>query len=401
MLRTKTRHILCASIAAIQGLSVCAATQTTQLPTLADIAGRLAECGPLSGHIEYEVYIPSSPDPVNYDIKVTSIPVSGDSLCKSSYIVDWTLRHDNNSSTGFSAYFDGNHYRYRNQRLTEYHACADPAPFLLPEGKNVQTSAQFVNLLPAMTAGLFATMATDSTYIYNIKPSGKGNLRIEGVRRIKGFDALEYEYVVDAASGLPVSLDMVYNPASISEQTASAKFKWLTSETTTINEAALVALYPEVFEKYRTDNFQVANLPGTILPTITAPTATRERYCHNRGEDFRAPTLLIFLDPEAGDARGTVVKARNAAAQLPMPADIIYLFSVSDANKAENVVGQLREGEHLLIAARSIFRDLGVTGTPTFVFCKADNGKISDVQIGDSDDLTTILAQKLLMAGAK
>ena len=115
MLRTKTRHILCASIAAIQGLSVCAATQTTQLPTLADIAGRLAECGPLSGHIEYEVYMPSSPDPVNYDIKVTSIPVSGDSLCKSSYIVDWTLRHDNNSSTGFSAYFDGNHYRYRNR----------------------------------------------------------------------------------------------------------------------------------------------------------------------------------------------------------------------------------------------------------------------------------------------
>lgn len=382
----------------LMSVAAFAATQADS-DTLLSLARKLAATKAVCGTVEYEVYIPSSADPVKYDIRLTELPAPGDTLCPCDYIIDWTLHHDDNSSQGFSAYHAGNHYRYSNHRLSEYHYVSDPVPFSLGGGaKGVQNAVQFASLLPAFMARTLDELACDTSYIYTLRKIDSRNIRIDGVKRSKGFDALEYEYLLDAETGLPVEMDLVYNPSSISEQTVSAKFRWnMAPAPESINEALLLERYPEVFDKYRTSDFKVTNLPGTLLPGFSAPTATRERYSRNRGDNFRAPTLLLFLDPEAGNPADVVRKTRLAVDELPMQVDVIYLFADHDAEAAEHVVGPIREGEHLLISARSLMRDLGVAETPTFVFCRSNNGKIASVFIGDSSELGSRISQNLML----
>ncbi len=388
----------CLALSAAQvGASTVRATSDRD--AVQTLAGKLVSSGPVCGKVKYQVYIPTSSDPVVYDIELTERPVSGDSLAPCSYLIDWTLHHDGDNSKGFTAYFDGNHYRYKGNRLDEYHFKSDPTPFLIGEGRSVQDAAQFVDLLPQFMARKFAAIANDSTYCYKIENKSDDRMQISGVRRIKGFDALEYEYIFDKNTGMPVSFDIVYNPSSISEQSVSADFDWKSSEDTTgISEATLLSRYGDVFARYRTDNFSINSLVASPLPTFTSPTATHERYSHTRGEGFRAPTLLLFLDPDQGKPGEIVDRTRRAVASLPFGADVIYLFAGSDSDKAEECVPKLRAGEHLLIRARNVFRDLGVTSTPTFVFCSPDAAKVTAVQVGDSNTLGDIITQNLILA---
>lgn len=365
------------------------------------IGQRMTLVNNAKGTALYEVYIPSSSEPVVYDIRMSSSVSENDTLCPVDYLIDWTLHHDSNESKGFSAYYSGNHYRFRNNRLNEYHYVADPVPFNIGRYKGVQMTAQFVDLLPQIIGKKLSDMVSDSTYVYKITNSTDHSVRIEGVRRVKGYDALEYTYVVDTVSALPISVDIVYNPAQISEQTMSVRFKWDAGGFVEVNERELLRLYPEVFDKFRTDNFRVDKLPGTLLPGFSLPTSTRERYSRNRGDNFKAPTLLAFMDQKSGMPETIVAKIRKAVGQLPFMTDVIYIFGDNDTDGAESVVGQILPGEYILMSGRSLFRDLGVTDSPTLVFCSPDKATISSVHIGDSADLNDIITQNLILAGQK
>lgn len=365
--------------------------------TLESIAQMLDSVPTASGNVQYKVYLPSSPEPVEHDVDVHATRVPSDTLLPVSYLLDWTLTTPSGESHAFTAYFDGNFYRYHNNRLTEYHRDTDISSLGRGSSPGVQITAQFAELTPVVLARRLRAMASDSSYIYEIKPQPQSQrIVVDGVRRVSGYDGMEYEYVFDASTGLPLAFDLVYNPASISEQTVTATFDWdKNARPLVINEDELIKRYPDIFARYRTSNYRIENLMGEPVPTFTSPTPTRERYHHVRGDDFRSPTVLVYLDTSVGDAANTVSDIRRGVDTLPVSADVIYLFADKDIDAIETVTGPMREGEHVLMNAGAAARDMGVTVTPTIIFCSRDRGIITDVQIGYNKNLPIIVNQKI------
>ena len=362
------------------------------VPTLNDIAARLASYGCISGTVKYEVSLPSAPDPVTYDITLRQGP--GDSLAPASYLIEWTLE-GGSGNKGFASYGDGNHFRYRDLKLQEYHFEADSVPFRI--GKGIQNQAQFVDLLPAYLAAQLREMASDTTYICRLSQSGD-RITLRGVSRVRGYDAVEFDFAFNASTLLPEKYSMVYNPASITEQEVTARFSWNKpgkNDCPDVSETALIARYPGVFEKFRTSNFRVESMAGQVLPEFTAPTLKGDRFTYHRGQGFRAPAVIAFIDPEVETAAETVAALRQAADMSASDFDLIYVFMAQEADAIEPVFGDggLRSVEHVLTGARSMFRDFGITACPTVLICDRA-GEVKQIITSYNKDLPVIVIQQ-------
>ena len=103
-------------------VSLQAAARTGNLTALADA---LAATGPYSGQCSYEVLLASLSEPVTYEVKLQSTPAPADTLSPCDYLIEWSLPTPSGEVSGFSAYFDGSHFRFRDKRLQEYHASDD------------------------------------------------------------------------------------------------------------------------------------------------------------------------------------------------------------------------------------------------------------------------------------
>lgn len=382
---------LCLRALVVAVILPSAAVAFAQQPELTRIADAIARYDCITGHVSYEVTLPSAPDPVTYSIDLYAQPAPGDTLAPCNYLIDWTLPRPKRDSKGFAAYYGGHHYRYRDLKLQEYHFAEDPVPF----GKDIdiQNRAQFLQLLPAYLAPVIRNMATDSAYQCKVTRYGN-TVTVSGVQRVKGYDALEFEYVFNATDTLPVSVDFVYNPASISEQTVTGKYKWKkTGNCPSVSEENLMARYPEVFEKFRTGNFRVQSLRDNHLPEISAMTTGNGRYTHQRDEDLSRPTVLVFLDPAVESARPTVEAIREARDQAMTDFDVLYIFATNKADEAAETVDGVRDGETVLINARSAIRDCGITAYPTIII--ADSGAVvKQIITAYNKDLPTVVIQQ-------
>lgn len=358
---------------------------------------------PYHANAKFEVWLPSSEEPVVYNVELYSTPSPADTLAPCNYLIEWTVQTESGESSGFSAYYDGHHYRYRGDRLQEYHADWDMIPFNPSlsgsRGMGVQRTAQFVDLLPAFLAEKLHGMAVDSTFTYKITPSanvgGKNCTVISGEQGSAGFSGQEFTYVFDNTNGMPMSIDLNSNPGSISEQLVSVKYTMLPDEAVEITEEMLIDRYPEVFEKFRENNFRIENLRGGIMPEFSSPTITGNRYTHHKGEPFRVPTVIALLDPGIGDAVGLTSNVREAVASLPFDADIIWAFVTNKVEDIEEIIGEEgRIGESTLIGARSMARDTGAASLPVLIFVTRA-GKVADVLVGDNKNLSSIVIQKM------
>lgn len=364
------------------------------------VADDLAAVPCATGTATYEVLMPTAAEPVTYTIRLAYDATRADSLAPCAYLIDWTLPRSvaGTDVTGFTAYHDGNHYRHTSGRkLQEYHYADDPVPFGNAVNGGVQNQAQFADLLPPFIARRLEQMGCDSTFIYTTKTDAHGRVTVRGVQRVAGYDALEFDYTFADINGrmLPVETTFEYNPASISEQSVTIKYNWdIPGACPEITEAALVDGHSEAFEQWRTSNFGVRSLVGKPLPEITAPTPTGERYTHHRGEAFRAPTVVAFIDPAVDGAAVTVSAIRQGLDAAPVAADAIFVFTSNAPDEIEPVMGhKLRQGEHVLMSARSAARDCGITAWPTMIFCDAA-GNVADIEIGVNNDTATIVSQK-------
>lgn len=379
---------MAAVAAAMLTVTLCQAA----VPTLNEIAARLASYGCISGTVKYEVSLPSAPDPVTYDITLRQGP--GDSLAPASYLIEWTLE-GGSGNKGFASYGDGNHFRYRDLKLQEYHFEADSVPFRI--GKGIQNQAQFVDLLPAYLAAQLREMASDTTYICRLSQSGD-RITLRGVSRVRGYDAVEFDFAFNASTLLPEKYSMVYNPASITEQEVTARFSWNKpgkNDCPDVSETALIARYPGVFEKFRTSNFRVESMAGQVLPEFTAPTLKGDRFTYHHGQGFHAPAVIAFIDPEVETAAETVAALRQAADMSASDFDLIYVFMAQEADAIEPVFGDggLRAGEHVLTGARSMFRDFGITACPTVLICDRA-GEVKQIITSYNKDLPVIVIQQ-------
>ena len=155
-----------------------------------------------------------------------------------------------------------------------------------------------------------------------------------------------------------------------------------------------MAAYPEVFEKYRESNFRIENLAATPMPPFSLPTTTGERYTYHRGDPFRAPTLIVILDPATGFNRQIVEAVRGAADRLPYNADVIYAFASSNVDAIEEVVPRIRPGEHLLMSAKSLARDCGAASLPVMIAVDR-SGIVKNVMLGFNNDMENVVLQNM------
>lgn len=363
----------------------------TEAITLQEIGNRLTVAPCQSAYVKYEVWLPSSNQPVTYSISLLEVN-PGDTLSASDYLLEWQLPRGEKVSKGFSSYHAGDHFRYRDTRLQEYHFSGDPIPFSA-KGGGVQRTAQFVDLLPAYISEKISEIQHDSTYNYSFDQK---NGTLTGVRSMNGYDALDFTYRFDPKSGLPQQIDFVFNPASISEQTVTATYTWnnITEQNCpVIDEAFLISKFPDEFGKFRTSNFRVENLRGNDIPAFSYTTLTGERFSHSRGEaDIKLPVVIAFIDPGSASSDSTIESLRRAVASVPMSASVLYAFA--QGNTPESFIPA--QNESVLNGAPGFIAKCGIAAYPTILLVSTD-GIVRDVIIGTSEDFETSLSQTLML----
>lgn len=389
----RRRNILTATFM-VAVLSVnCWGGKTTPNHSLDNVIDELASRPCYVAKVKYEVQLPTSSEPVDYDISLTSSLAEGDTLSPCNYVITWQLPRGRNVSTGFSSYSNGDHFRYRDTRLQEYHFDDDPVPFSAAGG-GVQRTAQFADLLPQNIALQLKSMLTDTTFVYTFNEK---TITLSGVQRIGGYDAIEYTYKFDAATMMPAQIDMVYNPASISEQVVSAVFTETPgTDCPEINEAYLVEQFPEEFGKYRTSNFRVENLKDTFFPTFSYASSLMpgaDRITHTRGQaDIGATAVVACLDTGVASTHGTIADIREAISQVPKSVYTVYLFTGDNLPDGF----ELQANEYIAHRADALFTKLGVNAYPTLIIVDS-TGKVSQINIGQDKDFTDTLPQTLLI----
>lgn len=377
-----------------------------QAQGIADIIETLSAAPAYNASVTYSVTLPSREEDVVYRLQLSSVHAPSDTLAPCAYLIEWELDTPSGPTEGWTSYFDGNLYGYRDHRLREYHTSWDSAPFASASGSHrqpgVQESAQFVELLPAYIARDLRTMIADT--LYTVKEpveavcDGRQAVCVEAAMDVMGERVRQVAYWFDKESHMPLRIDIESNPASITEQTITVRYAESDKDAaaTPLSEEALMAIYPEHFEKYRESNFRIENLRGTPLPTFTLPTATGERYAHQRGEGFRTPTIVALLDPDTSFSNDIVRDLRTAVDSSSVPADVIWAVTTTNADKAEEITGRIRPGEHLLLNARSLVRDCGAASLPVVMLAGAD-GVVKNVLLGYNPDMPTIVLQSIAL----
>jgi hypothetical protein len=367
------------------------------------ITNRLDSLRSFRAKVGYSVTLPSSEREVHYDIEVATEASTADSLMPVTYHLKWQVETPMGRADGFSAYFDGHCYRYRDNRLLEYHYQWDSIPFLTADG-GVQRNGQFVNLLPCSLARELRSMLADTTYSVTIsdsKPSAEfatDCIEIRATQMINDLVGKEMEIVLDAADCRPLLVATLFNPCMPGEQEVVARYSYPASDCevpAVSSEEELIALYPDTFEHCRVSNFSVENLRQRPLPGFALPTTTRERYLHQKGDDFASPTIIALLDPAVASTEQTIATLRQTIDRLPRQTDLILMFVSNDVDLIESLAGRLRVGETYLISAAPFARDCGVNAYPTFLLCDR-RAVVADVIIGSSSQL----AEQLLLNAA-
>ena len=364
-------------------------------PRINAIADRLNKTEAYTDSARFVMSMESMSNDVAYDIALRQKAAPADTLSPCSYIVRWNAA-DRGRSGGFTAYFDGNIYSHTggNRRMAEFHADADTTVFRPSDpSTGMQQTAQFANLLPAFIGAELKKMAADPECSLRLTTDtvvgGRRMQAISAVHGRGGFTARTLRYVLDPETSLPVSMEIVNNPGSDSEQSISVTYSGAPARSCgEISEESRTEMFPDAFTRYRRGRMDVRRLTGHSLPAFSLPTTTGERYTRENGDSFRRPTVVAIIDDTAPEAEATVANLREAIARADTPSDLIMAFTGNNVDRIEALAPDMRQGEHLLISARGLARDLGATSLPTIIVCDAD-AKVGIVLTGFNNTLSS------------
>ncbi len=396
----------------IKLLTVLAVLCPLSLPAqgTADISAALKGMECFVGKAKFSVTLPQNDTDVIYELDLESSAVASDPYSPCDYLIDWTLDAPSGEVHGFVAYYDGNHYRYRDNRLQEYHVTWDSIPFRTSNGiAGVQAAAQFADLLPHYIGVELEKMASDSLYKLNVDSNrlynGEKAVSVNAVMTVNGVIVQEKVFIFDSDTMRPLRIDTESNPGSITEQTVLVDYSYPDSPGNVdaerggclpVNEARLIAIYPDVFEKFRESNFRIENLASTPMPTFSLPTTTGERYTYHRGDGFAVPTVIALLDPATSFNDRLVTAVRGAVDSLPYNADVVWVFNSTNVDAIEAIVPEIRAGEHLLMNGKSLARDCGASSFPVIIMA-ARNGVVKNVNLGFNNDVGNIVLQTMAL----
>lgn len=342
-------------------------------------------------------------DDVAYHVDLYSTDAEGDTLSPCDYLIRWTVPGSENrgATDGFSAYFDGNLFTFRGERMVERHFSADPSPFL-PSGTTpgAQRRTQFAELLPQFIADEIGAITSDKGYRWHFCADtiveGRRSMALTACLEINGEVSREVLYAFDRETGMPLYIATDNNPGALAEQSIVARYRAAQSplECKSLSDGELAGMYPEVFEKYRDNTFAIVNLPGQPLPRFALPTLTGERYTYlGTSQGFKAPTLVVLFEPESAFARATIDGVRSAAMQLPYNADILWAAVSNDRDAVDALLPSDGMGETTLVSAKALARDCGTATFPVVIIVGSD-GIVADVVVGYNNSLVSDVIQK-------
>lgn len=357
---------------------------------IADVVSRLRTASAAyDGTARFAATLPNAPTDVVYELEMATRPAAkDDTLGQWDYLISWEAEGPNGPTNGFTAYHDGSHYRFRDNRLQEYHAEWDEAPLRL----GVQHKAQFVNLLPPYVADEIERLDADTCTVLNWRGD-----RLRAVTTIQGCTAMEREYEFDPATGLPRRIVTESSPGTLAEQTIEVTYGPAREKIGSIDEQSLSARFPDAFGRYRECNFRVESLAGEPLPAIALPRADGSRYTRHRGDAMQAPTVVALIDPSTQFAEPMVQALRQAVDELPYNADLVLAMATTNADLADEAAGhRTRPGESLLLNARALARDCGAASLPVVLLVSRD-GTVQNVIPGFNNDLSAVVLQKMAL----
>ncbi len=365
------------------------------------LADTLAICSPFYADVTYDVTLPMTSDEITYTLKIASSDAKTDNLSPADYLIDWTLSHNGSDSNGFLAYFNGNHYRYRDHRLQEYHYAEDPTPFTAQHG-GVQTNGQFVELIPQMIAEQLRDIASDTNFTTTFTPDtisdGINCVALTATQIVNGETGRIFTLAADRFSGRPVAIKIQYNPGKISEQTVTAKYSYSEEPllTTATSEEQLENLYPEIFTKYRDRGNRIEHMRGLPLPSFSLPTLDGTRFTHEKDEPLGKPTVIAIIDPAADNAAETVSALRKAIREADRQASLVLAFTESNLDVATELTGGSQADETVAVSAHSLARNCGTAIFPTILIAES-SGKVSNVILGFNNNLPQDVIQSLAL----
>ncbi|MDE6050780.1 MAG: hypothetical protein K2G08_03760 [Paramuribaculum sp.] len=351
--------------------------------SVSELADRLDSLKKFECRAAFTVSMPSMADDVVYDLHLIQQAADSDRLSTRPYLIEWTMTEPQRGPEGFSAYYDGNHFRFSGRRLQEFHLPADSAALCPP--LSTHRSVQFFNLLPQGIAAELRAMAADSTWHMELRrdtiAGGRRSVAVSALRSVGGELATRAEYIFDPSTALPRRIAIDSNPGAIGEQSVYVDFTdcpYLDLDPEalpfTISEQWLAERFPRQFATMRQATFVIANLPGQPLPGFALPTSTGERYARRAGDALRAPTFVALLSADSPDVGSLIATLRQAAAEGS--ADIIWAFADRNVDSVEPPVGQLLPGEHLLISAQPLIRDCGATTLPAIILADREGNVV-------------------------
>lgn len=391
--RIHLRLIIMKYLVAISILFAASTAIATDIdPRIGHIADRLSSTDAYTDSARFSMTMEAMSTDVGCDVNLAQRRTDGDTLAPCSYIIRWR-DSENGRSGGFAAYYHGNLFRFSGRKLTEFHAAEDTTVFRPSNpSAGMQQTAQYAYLLPAFIGAELRKMAGDPDYTLSFNPDtiiGRRHLQsVIATYTHNGLTGRTLNYITDPTTSLPVFLEIVNNPGAPSEQIISVAYSGCpTHDCGEINEQTLAAMFPEPFTRLRSSRMNVSHLSGQPLPGFSLPTTTGERYTRAEGDPFRRPTLLAIIDEGTTEA-ATVENLRKAVASLKPGADLILAFTGNDVDRIEALAPDMRPGEHLLMSARGLARDLGARELPTVIVCDTA-GKVTKVLPGRNNRLAS------------
>ncbi len=349
-------------------------------PSLDDIAAALENMAGYAATVNYAVTLPQADDDIVYTVTLQQ-PADPD-----SYLIDWTVDSPSGPVHGFTAWFEGHFYDFRNRRLREHHADWDAAA---PQGaREPQNSAQFSSLLPSRMATQLRALAGPG-FSYRLTPAAGNVLRLDAVRLSAGEPDAELSWTFDAATLRPREFAADYNPGAISAQQVMAVFTDTVPSMGRLDEAALRLRYPDVFARCRESQFAIEQMRGASLPAFSLPLADGSgRLERQATQGFERPTLLVLFDPASTLAPRLAGEVREAVDRMPADVDVIWASTGKDRDAMAELLGPARRGETAVCAAAGLAADCGAATLPVTLACAPD-GRIGSLIIGLNNQFAT------------
>ncbi len=361
-----------------------------------DLISRLdsAEC--YTGRARVSLSLPQRSDDVIYDVSLMQVASPADTLAPASYITEMTLYTPLGPSRSFAAYFDGNFYRSRGPRLQEYHYPVSPEVFIPEKGRGIQFASQFVELMPRYLAHKLREDMNGKDVYMKLETSASGNV-LTVLTQYDGNVAREERYVFDPVSYLPVKISIEANPATISEQTIDISYvEASTDRCRNVTEELLMERYPDIFTFGRESDYRLESLVGGEIPAYALRDLSGVRRVRRSGDKYPSPVIMAFIEPENAASEALVADIRREVSMLPETVTVMWAYNGNVDEEAREMLGELRDGECVLMSVRGFARDCGVAGYPSVVVCGRD-GKVAFVRTGYNKELPAVVMQQMAL----